>query len=185
MSLLKAFSFAEIAGGLEGDAIGQVFEYFLGEFAKTEGQHGGEFYTPTSLVKLMVEIMEPFSGKIYDPACGSGGMFVQSARFVEEHRKSGAGVLSVYGQEKTGETMRLARLNLAVHGLTGDIRQGNTFYEDLHSSVGKFDFALANPPFNVKGVDKERIKDRPAPAVRLSRSATTATTSGSSTSPAA
>jgi len=158
VSLLKSFSFSEIAAGLEGDAFGRVFEFFLSEFAKNEGQLGGEFYTPISLVKLMVEIMEPYSGKVYDPACGSGGMFVQSARFVTEHQRNPADVLSVYGQEKTGETMRLARMNMAVHGLTGDIKQGNTFYEDLHGSVGKFDFALANPPFNVKGVSHDRIQ---------------------------
>ena len=165
-SLLKSFNFAEIAAGLEGDAFGRVFEFFLTEFARSEGQLGGEFFTPISLVKLMVEIMEPYSGKVYDPACGSGGMFVQSARFVTEHQRNPADVLSVYGQEKTAETMRLARMNMAVHGLTGDIKQGNTFYEDLHVSVkgdgvGKFDFALANPPFNVKGVSRDRIQNDP------------------------
>ncbi|KEF34849.1 membrane protein [Deinococcus sp. RL] len=157
VSLLKSFNFSEIAGGLEGDAFGKIYEYFLGEFAKREGQLGGEFYTPTSLVKLMVEIMEPFHGRIYDPACGSGGMFVQSARFVEEHRRNPSAELSVYGQEKTAETVKLARMNLAIHGLSGDVRQANTFYEDPHTSPGKFDFALANPPFNVSGVDKDRI----------------------------
>ena len=163
-SLLKSFTFSDIAAGLQGDAFGRVFEYFLGEFARNEGGKGGEFYTPQSLVKLMVEIMEPFHGKIYDPACGSGGMFVQSARFVEEHQRSAADDLSVYGQEKTSETARLARMNLAIHGLSGDIKQGNTFYEDLHASPGKFDFAMANPPFNVKGVDKERVaSDRRLP----------------------
>ncbi|MDR6219843.1 class I SAM-dependent DNA methyltransferase [Deinococcus soli (ex Cha et al. 2016)] len=159
--LLKAFNFEEIAAGLEGDAFGKVYEYFLGEFAKREGQLGGEFYTPTSLVKLMVEIMEPFHGRIYDPACGSGGMFVQSARFVTEHQKNPTDELSVFGQEKTAETVRLARMNLAVHGLSGDIKQGNTFYEDIHSSRGKFDFALANPPFNVKGIKKDDIASDP------------------------
>ncbi|EYB67863.1 Site-specific DNA-methyltransferase (adenine-specific) [Deinococcus phoenicis] len=159
--LLKAFNFEEIAAGLQGDAFGKVYEYFLGEFAKREGQLGGEFYTPTSLVKLMVEIMEPFHGRIYDPACGSGGMFVQSARFVTEHQKNPTDELSVFGQEKTAETVRLARMNLAVHGLSGDIKQGNTFYEDIHGSRGKFDFALANPPFNVKGVKKDDIAADP------------------------
>ncbi|ADY26625.1 Site-specific DNA-methyltransferase (adenine-specific) [Deinococcus proteolyticus MRP] len=157
--MLKSFTFSDLTAGLQGDAFGRVFEYFLGEFARNEGSKGGEFYTPQSLVKLMVEIMEPFHGKIYDPACGSGGMFVQSARFVEQHQRSAADDLSVYGQEKTSETARLARMNLAIHGLSGDIKQGNTFYEDLHASPGKFDFAMANPPFNVKGVDKERISN--------------------------
>ncbi|GGK85652.1 type I restriction-modification system subunit M [Deinococcus radiotolerans] len=157
VALLKAFNFAEIADDLEGDAFGKIYEYFLGKFARDEGGRGGEFYTPTSLVKLMVEIMEPFHGRIYDPACGSGGMFVQSARFVEEHRANPTSEISVYGQEKTAETVKLARMNLAVHGLSGDIRQANTFYEDPHTSPSKFDFALANPPFNVSGVDKDRI----------------------------
>lgn len=107
----------------------------------------------------MVEIMEPFRGRIYDPACGSGGMFVQSARFVEEHQRSAAEEISVYGQERTSQTARLARMNLAVHGLSGVIKEGNTYYEDSHESLGKFDFALANPPFNVKGVNKEGIAD--------------------------
>jgi len=145
---------------IEGDAFGKIYEYFLGEFAMSEGQKGGEFYTPTSIVKLIVEIIEPFHGRIYDPACGSGGMFVQSARFVQEHKTSG-GEISVYGQELVAETVRLGKMNLAVHGLAGDIRQGNTYYEDLHNCPGKFDFVMANPPFNVNRVDKERLKDDP------------------------
>jgi len=146
---------------IEGDAFGQVYEYFLGKFAMTEGQKGGEFYTPTSIVKLIVEIIEPFHGRIFDPACGSGGMFVQSARFVEGHKARAMEEISVYGQERVAETVRLARMNLAVHGLAGDIRQGNTYYEDLHKSTGRFDFVMANPPFNVNAVDKERLKDDP------------------------
>ena len=143
---------------IEGDAFGKIYEYFLGKFAMTEGQKGGEFYTPTSIVKLIVEIIEPFHGRIFDPACGSGGMFVQSARFVQEHKKN-ATEISVYGQERVAETVRLGKMNLAVHGLAGDIRQGNTYYEDLHNCPGKFDFVMANPPFNVDRVDKERLKD--------------------------
>lgn len=122
-----------------------------------EGHLGGEFYTPTSLVRLLVEVLEPFHGRVLDPACGSGGMFVQSARFVKEHRKNPSEELSIHGQERVEATVRLARLNLAVHGLEGEIRQGNSYYEDLHQSVGKFDFMLANPPFNVDAVDKERL----------------------------
>jgi len=125
-----------------------------------EGQKGGEFFTPTSIVKLIVEIIEPYHGRIFDPACGSGGMFVQSARFVEDHRQS-ATALSIYGQEKVEETIRLCKMNLAVHGLAGDIRQAVTYYEDPHRSTGRFDFLMANPPFNVDKVDKERIKDDP------------------------
>jgi type I restriction enzyme M protein len=146
---------------IEGDAFGKIYEYFLGNFARAEGQKGGEFFTPTSIVKLIVGIMEPYLGRIFDPACGSVGMFVQSARFVEEHKKNPTDVLSVYGQEKVAETVRLGKMNLAVHGLAGDIRQGNTYYEDLHKSVGKFDFVMANPPFNVDRVDKDRLKDDP------------------------
>ena len=145
---------------IEGDAFGKIYEYFLGKFAMSEGQKGGEFFTPTSIVKLIVEIIEPFHGQILDPACGVGGMFVQSAAFVEHHKKS-VNEISVYGQEKVAETIRLCKMNLAVHGLSGDIRQAVTYYEDVHKSVGKFDFVMANPPFNVDKVDKERIKDDP------------------------
>jgi type I restriction enzyme M protein len=146
---------------IEGDAFGKIYEYFLGKFAMSEGQKGGEFFTPTCIVKLIVGIIEPFGGRIYDPACGSGGMFVQSARFVDEHRNGDGKVISIYGQERVSETVRLAKMNLAVHGLGGDIRQGNTYYEDLHNSPGRFDFVMANPPFNVDRIDKERLKDDP------------------------
>src|ERR1700686_5256661 len=155
VSLLKNFSAIPIT---EGDAFGKIYEYFLGKFAMTEGQKGGEFFTPISLVKLIVEIIEPYQGRILDPASGSGGMFVQSAEFVERHKKSATDI-SVYGQEKVDETIRLCKMNLAVHGLSGDIRQGNTYYENIHKSVDTFDFVMANPPFNVNGVDKERLKD--------------------------
>jgi type I restriction enzyme M protein len=158
VSLLK--NFAAIPMTIEGDAFGKIYEYFLGKFAMAEGQKGGEFFTPTSIVKLIVEIIEPFHGKIFDPACGSGGMFVQSAAFVEHHKKT-VNEISIYGQEKVAETIRLCKMNLAVHGLSGDIRQGVTYYEDIFKSVGKFDFVMANPPFNVDKVDKERIKDDP------------------------
>ncbi|MGV8122680.1 MAG: N-6 DNA methylase [Candidatus Xenobiia bacterium LiM19] len=144
---------------IEGDAFGKIYEYFLGNFAMSEGQKGGEFFTPTALVKLIVGIIEPFHGRIFDPACGSGGMFVQSARFVQEHKRNPEAELSIYGQEKVAETVKLGKMNLAVHGLSGDIRQGITYYEDLHSSVRKFDFVMANPPFNVDRVDKDRLKD--------------------------
>jgi len=158
VSLLK--NFAAVPMDIEGDAFGKIYEYFLGKFAMTEGQKGGEFFTPTSIVRLIVEIIEPFHGRIYDPACGSGGMFVQSAAFVEHHKKAVTDI-SVYGQEKVAETIRLCKMNLAVHGLAGDIRQGVTYYEDIHKSLGRFDFVMANPPFNVDRVDKERLKDDP------------------------
>src|SRR3989344_5861399 len=156
VAILKAFS--SVADNTEGDIFGKIYEYFLGEFAKSEGQKGGEFFTPTSLVKLIVRVIEPFHGKILDPACGSGGMFVQSAHFVEENKKNPSNEIMVYGQEKSNVTVKLCKMNLAVHGLAGDIREGNTFYEDIHKSVGKFDFVMANPPFNVKGVDYAKIK---------------------------
>ena len=162
VELLKVM--ASIPMDIEGDAFGKIYEYFLGKFALSEGQKGGEFFTPTSVVRLIVRIIEPYHGRIYDPACGSGGMFVQSARFVAEHKSSSSSVLSVYGQERVAETVRLAKMNLAVHGLGGDIKQGNTYYEDLHASTvngGKFDFVMANPPFNVDRVDKDRLKDDP------------------------
>lgn len=158
--LLKKIS--EIPATLDFDAFGRIYEYFLGAFAMTEGQGGGEFYTPSSIVRLLTEVIEPFHGRILDPACGSGGMFVQSARFVAEHHKNPAAELSICGVEKTDETGRLARLNLAVHGLEGDIRHGgniNSYYDDPHAATGEFDFVLANPPFNVNAVDKERLKD--------------------------
>jgi type I restriction enzyme M protein len=148
-----------IPDDIEGDAFGKIYEYFLGNFAMTEGQRGGEFFTPTSIVKLIVDIIQPFKGRILDPACGSGGMFVQSARFVEEHQKNPTSEISIFGQERVEETIRLAKMNLAVHGLAGEIVPSNSYYEDPHRSVGRFDFVIANPPFNVNAVDKDRIKD--------------------------
>jgi type I restriction enzyme M protein len=150
-----------IPADLEGDAFGQIYEYFLGNFAMKEGQKGGEFFTPVSIVKLIVEIIEPFHGKLFDPACGSGGMFVQSAKFVQRRRKDPSKEISIYGQEKVEANAKVCRMNLTVHGLSGDIKEGNTYYEDLHKSVGKFDFVMANPPFNQDGVDKDRLKDDP------------------------
>lgn len=159
VTLLKTFS--EIPMDIEGDVFGKIYEYFLGKFAMAEGQRGGEFFTPTSLVRLIVEVIEPYHGRILDPACGSAGMFVQSANFVRRHQKNPSSEISLYGQEKVAETIRLSRMSLAVHGLSGDIRQANSYYEDIHRGLGKFDFVMANPPFNVDGVDKEKIKDDP------------------------
>ena len=156
---------------LEGDAFGKVYEYFLGNFALKEGQKGGVFYTPTSIVRLIVEILQPFHGRIFDPACGSGGMFVQSAAFVQRHQKNATRELTVFGTEKASDTVKLAKMNLAVHGLSGDVREANTYYEDPHKAVsgkdGRFDFVMANPPFNVSGVDKDRLKDDPRFALGL------------------
>ncbi len=166
--LLKKVS--EIPASVDYDAFGRIYEYFLGEFARTEGQKGGEFYTPSSIVRLLTEVIEPYHGRILDPACGSGGMFVSSARFVSEHKKNPAAELSIHGVEKTDETGRLCRLNLAVHGLEGDIRHGgnvNSYYDDPHEATGHFDFVLANPPFNVNAVDKERLKESVGPGRRF------------------
>jgi type I restriction enzyme M protein len=159
VTLLRNFN--SIPSDIEGDLFGKIYEYFLGKFARAEGQKGGEFFTPTSIVKLIVEIIQPFKWRIFDPACGSGGMFVQSARFVANRRTGPMDTLAIYGEEKTAETIRLAKMNLAVNGLAGDIRDGNSYYQDIHRSVAKFDYVMANPPFNVNQVDKERIKDDP------------------------
>ena len=151
--LLK--NFADIPADADGDLFGQIYEYFLAEFAMSEGQGGGEFFTPRSVVQLMVGILQPHGGTIYDPACGSGGMFVQSAHFIEQHRRDqaeGGSDIYVYGQEKTLETVKLAKMNLAVNGLRGEIMQANTYYEDPHHSFGAFDYVMANPPFNVDDV---------------------------------
>src|SRR5713101_2478254 len=161
--LLK--NFANIPADTSGDLFGQIYEYFLAEFARSEGHKGGEFFTPRSVVRLMVEIIEPHGGKVFDPACGSGGMFVQSAHFIEEHRKElSKGVDSsvyVYGQEKVLETVNLAKMNLAVNGLRGDIKKGISYYDDHFNSFGAFDYVLANPPFNVDDVSLNRVeKDR-------------------------
>jgi type I restriction enzyme M protein len=146
---------------LEGDAFGLIYEYFLVKFALAEGQGAGEFFTPMSIVRLIVEVIEPFHGRIFDPACGSGGMFVHSAQFVERHRRAPGEELSIYGQEKTGDTVKLAKMNLAVHGLKGDIREGNSYYEDPFGSLGRFDFVMANPPFNVDRIEKVKLADDP------------------------
>ncbi len=129
----------------------------MGEFAMQEMQKGGEFYTPASIVRLIVEIIEPYHGRILDPACGSGGMFVHSANFVREHKHEPGKELSIFGIEKTRETLRLAKMNLAIHGLSGEIKEANSYYEDPFECVGRFDFVMANPPFNVDGIDKERL----------------------------
>jgi len=160
-SLLKTFK--DIPEDATGDVFGKVYEYFLGEFALAEGQGGGAFYTPTSVVKLMVEVIEPYKGTIYDPACGSGGMFVQSSEFVDKRRAElhddDTKDLMVYGSEKDSETVKLARMNLAVNGLRGQVVQANAYYENPFDSYSKFDYVMANPPFNVDDVNYDRVKD--------------------------
>jgi type I restriction enzyme M protein len=161
--LLRTFD--DIPSDTTGDLFGQIYEYFLAEFARSEGQKGGEFFTPRSVVRLMVEIIEPHGGKVFDPACGSGGMFVQSGQFIAEHRnlRSTGGSRDVFmsGQEKTRETVNLAKMNLAVNDLRGEIKQANSYYEDPFESFGMFDYVLANPPFNVDDVSLRSVeKDR-------------------------
>lgn len=134
----------------EKDLLGRIYEYFLGQFASAEGKNGGEFYTPTSIVKTLVEMIEPYRGRIYDPACGSGGMFIQSEKFVEEHQGC-LQDLSIYGQELNSTTWKLCRMNLVIRGLDGNIgpQHGDTFHNDYHKML-KADYILANPPFNIK-----------------------------------
>ena len=156
LTLLKSFN--QIPDNIEGDAFGGIYEFFLGQFALAEGRNGGEFFTAQPIVKLLVEVIEPYKGRIYDPACGSGGMFVQSANFVQRHKNQKSQVMdkiTIYGQEKTSSTVNIAKMNLAIHGLSGKIVQANSYYENPFNSIGKFDFVLANPPFNVSGVDKD------------------------------
>ena len=151
----------------EGDVFGKIYEYFLGKFALSEGQKGGEFYTPTSVVKLIVEVIEPFKSdaRVFDPACGTGGMFVQSAKFVERH--IGMQRLSIYGQEKVNETANLCKLNLFVNGLKGDIHEVDSslsaaaYTDEYADRFGKFDYVMANPPFNVDTVGIEDIGKNP------------------------
>lgn len=159
--LLKLFS--DIPVDASGDVFGQIYEYFLANFALSEGQGGGEFFTPRSVVKLMTEIIEPHGGKVFDPACGSGGMFVQSADFIHQHQTDKAADLDVFvcGTEKTLETVKLAKMNLAVNNLRGDIKKANAYYEDPFNAFGAFDYVMANPPFNVDDVTLEAVeKDR-------------------------
>lgn len=153
--------FNDIPADAEGDVFGRIYEYFLGKFAMAEGQKGGQFFTPTSVVKLIVNIIEPYkpNAKVFDPACGSGGMFVQSAHFIEQNRKGNVNEIVVNGQEKTGDTVRLAKMNLMVNGLRGDIVQANSYEENPFNSYGQYDFVMANPPFNVKGIKEGTVKD--------------------------
>ncbi len=154
--LLKAFS--DIPKDASGDVFGKIYEYFLGKFAMAEGQKGGEFFTPTSVVRFIVEVIEPYKGKILDSACGSGGMFVQSARFVEYGNQDLKDIY-VCGQEFMGETVRLAKMNLLVNNLRGEINEVNSYANDPYESFGKFDYVMANPPFNVKSVKESTVKN--------------------------
>ena len=139
------------------DVLGRVYEYFIGRFASAEGKGGGEFYTPASVVKLLVQMIEPYKGRVYDPCCGSGGMFVQSEKFIEQHGGK-LGDLSVYGQEYNHTTWKLCKMNLAIRGIESQIERGDSFHNDLHKDL-KADFILANPPFNDSDWGGERLRD--------------------------
>jgi type I restriction enzyme M protein len=157
--LIDLISTIKLYGNGEKDLLGRVYEYFLGQFASVEGKGGGEFYTPTSVVKTLVEMIEPFQGRIYDPACGSGGMFIQSEKFVEEHQGKISN-LSIYGQELNSTTWKLCRMNLAIRGLEGNLgaEHADTFHNDLHRTL-KADYILANPPFNISDWGGSKLTD--------------------------
>jgi type I restriction enzyme M protein len=156
--VLRIFD-SEVLRKASGDVFGRIYEYFLMKFAMQGAQDNGEFFTPPSLVQTIVNVIEPDHGIVFDPACGSGGMFVQSSHFIERLGADTSHRVTFFGQEKTATTIRLAKMNLAVHGLEGDIREANTFYEDVHALYSKCDFVMANPPFNVDMVDAEKVKD--------------------------
>ena len=164
--LLRIFN-KEVLRNAEGDLFGKIYEYFLNKFAMTGAQEGGEFFTPMSLVQTIVNVIEPDHGTVFDPACGSAGMFVQTGYFIESEGLRPAEKVTFYGQEKAELNTKLAKMNLAVHGLEGNIQEGNTFYEDKHNLLGAADFVMANPPFNVDGVDKGKDAVKKDPRLAL------------------
>lgn len=156
-------NFNDIPTDSESDIFGEVYEYFLGNFALAEGQGGGEFYTPRTVVRYMVEVLQPMEGKVLDPACGSGGMFVQTAHYAQEHKVKNGGTplnLRAYGVERTGETVKLAKMNLFLNNIRGEVTEANSYYADPYDSFGNFDYVLANPPFNVDNVELDLVKDQ-------------------------
>lgn len=166
-SLLKKLlkNFKDIPDDISIDIFGEIYEYFLGEFALSEGQGGGEFFTPSTVVRYMVEVIAPTEGKILDPACGSGGMFVQTAHYIarhkEKHGDNGEINLRAYGVEKTKETVKLAKMNLALNNIRGEIIEANSYYSDPYDSYEAFDYVMANPPFNVDEVELDLVKNQP------------------------
>jgi len=161
-SVLKKLlrNFRDIPTDVDLDIFGEIYEYFLGKFALSEGQKGGEFFTPGSVVAYMVRVLAPTGGKILDPACGSGGMFVQTAHYIEEHKMRGKELnLRAYGVEKTQETVKLAKMNLVLNNVRGTIFNGNSYLSDPFDSFGNFDYVMANPPFNVDEVEYDSVKD--------------------------
>jgi type I restriction enzyme M protein len=156
-------NFNDIPTDFENDIFGEVYEYFLGNFALAEGQGGGEFYTPRTVVRYMVEVLQPSEGKVLDPACGSGGMFVQTAHYAQANKEKNGGQplnLRAYGVERTGETVKLAKMNLFLNNIRGEITEANSYYADPYDSFGNFDYVLANPPFNVDNVELDLVKDQ-------------------------
>ncbi len=139
------------------DILGRVYEYFLGQFADAEGKKGGQFYTPRSIVRVLVEMLQPYKGRVYDPCCGSGGMFVQSEKFVTEHQGK-IDEVSIYGQESNPTTWKLCKMNLAIRGIDGNIKLGDTFHNDQHKDL-KADFIIANPPFNISDWGGEHLRE--------------------------
>jgi len=158
--LMRLFNSEQIKQAT-GDVFGRIYEYFLAEFSIQKAHDNGEFFTPASIVQTIVNVIEPDHGIILDPAAGSGGMFVQSSHFIEHEGEDTAKKVVFYGQEKNPDTIRIAKMNLAVHGLEGKIADAITYYQDEHNLAGKCDFVMANPPFNVDLVDAERIKGDP------------------------
>jgi type I restriction enzyme M protein len=155
--LMRVFDSEQIRQAT-GDVFGRIYEYFLAKFSIQKAHDNGEFFTPSSIVQMIVNVIEPDHGKVFDPACGSAGMFVQTSHFIEHEGGDTAKKVVFYGQEKNPDTIHIALMNLAVHGLTGEIREAITYYEDKHNLVGGADFVMANPPFNVDLVDAERVK---------------------------
>jgi type I restriction enzyme M protein len=155
--LMRLFNSEQIKQAT-GDVFGRIYEYFLAKFSIQKAHDNGEFFTPSSIVQTIVNVIEPDHGTVFDPACGSGGMFVQSSHFIEQEGGDTAKKVVFYGQEKNRDTIRIAKMNLAVHGLDGKIAEAITYYQDEHSLAGRCDFVMANPPFNVDLVDAERIK---------------------------
>ena len=158
--LMRLFNSEQIKQAT-GDVFGRIYEYFLAKFSIQKAHDNGEFFTPSSLVQTIVNVIEPDHGTVFDPACGSGGMFVQSSHFIEHEGGDTAKKVVFYGQEKNRDTIRIAKMNLAVHGLEGKIAEAITYYQDDHNLTSKCDFVMANPPFNVDLVDAERIKGDP------------------------
>jgi type I restriction enzyme M protein len=161
--LSKLFKvFKDIPTDVSLDIFGEIYEYFLGEFALAEGQGGGEFFTPSTVVRYMVEVLAPTEGEIFDPACGSGGMFVQTAHYIADHSARGSDMnLRAYGVEKTGATVKLAKMNLVLNNIRGSITEANSYYRDPYDCFEKFHYVMANPPFNVDEVELDQVKPQP------------------------